>query len=315
MPLVPTDYPQRVAERGVSVNVLAGWESRGGSADHAALVLHHTASSDHESPSSCADYCFYAAQYAPDYNVLVDRTGVAWIGARLKSNSSGEISSVALGEALAGRAGAVSAVQRGLGDDTSANSQLFAISAQNNGIGEPWSAELVHGIAVCAAVALECLGIPSAGYVTQHRVLTSRKIDACGDACPYDFQPLIAAELGGAAPAPIPEVADMWTKHDVLPAGTSRDDRGYLQLGLPAGRKSAEIALYCDCEPSEGASLWAAVNYTGSNQGLWASGKTWEQWLPGRKQMVVQLSANALGVSLQHFGGTKANVTVVLSGT
>src|SRR5215467_12801629 len=114
MSLVPSDYPARVASYGVPVQVLDGWMNRGGSADQQAVVLHHTASSDKESPSSCANYVFYKAQYAPDYNVLVDRTGVAWIGARLKSNSSGNISGTALNEALRGQAGCVSASQRGL---------------------------------------------------------------------------------------------------------------------------------------------------------------------------------------------------------
>ena len=40
---------------------------------------------------------------------------------------------------------------RGLSDTTSNNGALFAISAQNDGVGEDWSSELVNSIAVCRA--------------------------------------------------------------------------------------------------------------------------------------------------------------------
>jgi hypothetical protein len=203
MPLVPTDYPTRLAQRGLTVHVQSGWESRGGSADHKAVVLHHTASSSGTSPKSDADYCTSGASDAPLYNVLVDRNGEAWVLARKKSNSSGKISGTALNEVLAGKAGATSAAARGLSDTTSANDRLWAVSAQNNGTGEHWSDALNRGMAICAAVALECLGLESAGYVTQHRVLTARKIDCCGDACPADFQPLVTQYLsGGGGPIP-----------------------------------------------------------------------------------------------------------------
>jgi hypothetical protein len=317
MPLVPTNYPDLIAARGVPVNVVDGWESRGSSADHVAVVLHHTASSDKESPSSCANYCFLGAEYAPDYNVLVDRTGVAWVGAREKSNSSGDISSVALNEALRGEASCVSAGQRGLGDDTSANSKLFAISAQNNGVGETWGDDLVYGINVCAAVALECLGLAHAGYVTQHRVLTARKIDNCGGNCPYDFQPGINEVLrgGGATPQPEPEEPEMWTIVAEVPAGTGRDDVGALTLALPANRKSARLQMYCACDPKEGVSLWAAQCLNGKKFGMWSKGNTWEQWLTGSKPFDVDLMPEAYAISFQHMGGTKAPLTVSVSGT
>lgn len=201
MALVPTDFPSRLAAAGLSVQVLDGWESRGSSADHRAVVFHWTASSPSESPSSCANYCFLGAQYAPDYNVLCDRTGVVWVGAREKANSSGDISSVALNEALRGQTDWRSAASRGLSDDTSANSSLFAISAQNNGTGEPWSDALVHAMATCAAVALQCLGLGSSGYVTHHAALTRRKIDltAGTGGCPDGgtWNRLVTDALGG----------------------------------------------------------------------------------------------------------------------
>jgi hypothetical protein len=197
--LVPTDYPTRLAQRGLVVNVFDGWESHGGSADHRAVVMHHTASSSSSSPEADAAYCHHGSSDSPLYNVLIDRYGCAWILAREKANSSGKISSVALTEALEGRAGCVSASARGLRDDTSANDRLFSIAAQNSGTGEPWSQALQDGLAIAAAVALECLALPHAGYVTEHRVLTARKIDTCGGNCPPDWQPLVTNALGGKA--------------------------------------------------------------------------------------------------------------------
>ena len=84
MPLVSTDFPERLRDAGVPTNTVGDWANAGSSADHGAVVIHWTASSAHESPSSCAHYCAAGKGY-PLYNVLVDRTGVAWCLARRKS--------------------------------------------------------------------------------------------------------------------------------------------------------------------------------------------------------------------------------------
>jgi hypothetical protein len=312
MAIIGTDFPDRLARAGLVVHVLEGWESRGDTANHKAVVLHHTASSSSESPSSCANYSLVANEH---YNVICDRNGEVWVGNRNESDSSGKISSVALNEAHRGQAGHVSAVDRGLGDDTSSNSTLFAVSAQNNGVGEHWSDQLVHAIYVTAAVALEALGIPDAGYTTQHRVLTARKIDNCGDACPYDFQPGIRNELDGDGPDPPKGEPDMWTLEGQCPAGDSRSDYGVLQIALPAGRKSARVQLYVDCEPDDGVSLWACANLKGKNHGLWSGGNTWELWVPGRNPQAVDVTGSAYAVSFHHMGGTKAPLLVSISGT
>lgn len=173
------------------MHVYDGWESHGGDADHRAIVLHHTASSSRTAPADDAAYCHHGSSDAPLYNVMVDRFGDVWLLAREKSNNAGKISSVALSEALDGNAGHVSASQRGLHDDTSANAQLFGISAQNDGTGEFWSAALVDAMATCARVTCDALHL-HAGHVTIHRVLTARKVDTCGPGCPNDWQPLIS---------------------------------------------------------------------------------------------------------------------------
>jgi len=197
MALVGADFPDRLAAEGLSVQVFSDWYTHGGSADHGAVVLHHTASGSSTRPEDDAAYCHHGSGDAPLYNVLVDRYGVVWLLARDKSNSSGSISSVALIEALHGKANSTSAVQRGLGDDTSNNAALFAVACQNNGVGEAWSSALIDATSITAAVALESLGLSHAGYLTQHRVLTARKVDCCGGNCPYDWQQLVQAALSG----------------------------------------------------------------------------------------------------------------------
>lgn len=314
MSLVPDDYPDRLARAGLRVSVFGDWRTCGGDANHRAVVLHHTASGSSVSPADDAAYCHHGTSDAPLYNVLIGRDGSCWVLTRRKSNSSGKISSVAYQEAIEGRAGAVSASARGLSDGASQNASLFAISAQNNGTGEPWSDALIDAMARCASVTLAALGLSSVGYVTQHRVLTARKIDTCGGNCPYDWQPLIADAGGAPAPKPPPEVRDMWTTHKDCEPGTGRDNPGVLVLGLPANRKSATVTIYCPANPPDGASLWAAVGYVGTKQGLWSGGKTWEYWLPGQQSTKVDLAASAQSVEVHYYGGSKSPVTVTLSG-
>jgi hypothetical protein len=314
--LVPTDYPQRLAKRGLNVQVMGDWQSCGGSADHAALVLHHTASSSSTKPADDAAYCHHGSGDAPLYNVMVDRTGVVWVLTRRKSNNAGKISGTALNEALRGQAQLTPAAQRGLADTTSANSQLFGISAQNNGTGEWWSDALVDAMCVVADETLKCLGL-SVGHVSTHRTLTARKIDTTDGqyGVPANWHSAIQ-NAGGYAPAPPqPEEDEMWTIVGEVPAGTSREQPGSLTLALPAGRKSAKLQMYAACPPSQGVSLWAAQCLDGKNFGMWSKGNTWEQWLNGSKQFTVDLMPEAYAVQFQHMGGTKAPLVVSISGT
>lgn len=306
MPLVPSDYPQRLVDRGIAVQVFGDWTSAGGSADHAAVVLHHTASGSSTKPADDAAYCQHGTSDAPLYNVMIDRTGVAWVLARNKSNSSGKISGTALNEALRGQANLTPAGQRGLGDTTSANAQLFAISAQNNGTGEPWSDALVHSMAVAADVALECLGLSHAGYVTTHRALTARKIDPCGPGCPDDWHAVITA-LDARGPT---EVPDMWSIERSVVAGTASEP-GDLIIGLPVQRKSARVSMFVSGD-GDGASLWASQSGTGAI-GLWDNGNQWELWLPNNYPIDSPISPDAQQVRVQN-RGTAGPVSVTVYG-
>ena len=64
--------------------------NRGGDASHRVIGK--------AAPANDAAYCARGTSSAPLYNVLVDRTGVAWVLARNRANSSGNISGTALSE-------------------------------------------------------------------------------------------------------------------------------------------------------------------------------------------------------------------------
>jgi N-acetylmuramoyl-L-alanine amidase len=312
MTLVPTDLPQRIAARGVPVNIIDGWESHGGSADHQAVVFHWTASSRNESPSSCANYSFLSSDDSPHYNVIVDRFGACWIGAREKSNSSGKISGVALNETLAGHANVSSAASRGLDDTTSANAELFAISAQNDGVGEPWSAALVDNMSIVCAVVLEALGIADVGYIAHHASLTSRKIDLTpGHGCPdrYGWYDRINRALRGAGPVEVPE---MWVINGIVEEGEE------LRIALPMDRKpGTKCLLYLEDGFDKGANIWGCQNMDAAGAfGLFgADGRKWELWVPGSNAQGFTLNDKAWQVHLKHNGPSNVPLTVALSGT
>jgi N-acetylmuramoyl-L-alanine amidase-like protein len=118
----------------------------------------------------------------------------------------------------------------------------------------------------------------------------------------------------GAPPKPPPEEVDMWTTHKDLPAGENRGNPQTIQIGLPLNRKSATVTLYTGCAPSEGASLWGAIGYTGTKQGLWGGGNTWELFVPGQKPIATTLPNSAQSIEIHHMGGTKAPLAITISG-
>jgi N-acetylmuramoyl-L-alanine amidase len=229
--LVPTDLPQRCSEAGLEVYELDGWENYGKSADHGAAVFHWTASSRSQSPSSCANYCAYNDGY-PHYNVLVGRDGSVWFLARMKAESSGQISGVALNEALAGHANVDSAASRGLPDTTSANNRLWAVSAQNDGVGEPWSEALINAMSVVCALSLEALGL-GIYHLQHHCGLTARKIDLTPRyGCPArgEWYERIEAAMGGGGGKPsTPTLTEIGMVVVFGPGGAALASPGYWQ--------------------------------------------------------------------------------------
>ncbi len=194
--LVPLDFPDRLVKRGLQVAVIKGWETRGKPADHRAGVLHHTASNLKTTPKATVAGHL---QGKPDVsgplcNVTIGRDGVVYVLARLASNNAGKISPVAFEEACAGKADLTPAAKRKLHDSGGENSHLFGIECCNDGVGEPWSDEMVNNAAVVAAVVCECLGWTEKRWTT-HRALTERKIDPSFEG---DWHAEIRSRLGGA---------------------------------------------------------------------------------------------------------------------
>lgn len=311
MPLVPSDFPQRLAAMGVPVNVMSDWATAGGSANHTAVVMHHTASSASTSPDSDAAYCAHGSSDSPLYNVLVDRYGAAWVLARDKANSSGKISGTALNEVKRGEANLTPAGQRGLGDTTSDNASLFAVSAQSDGTGEVWSPALINAMAVTCACALQCLGLPHASFVTHHAALTSRKIDLTMGAhgCPSmsAWPQLINDAMSGARP--IAEVPDMWQLNGKVMPGDE------LVLPLPASRKASTtvVTAYLNSGDPDGAALWGAAGCPNAAVGAWDRGNTWELWLPPAYPVTDNVRDDACTLTFVNNGPT-GPVTVSVSG-
>ena len=228
MGVVGVDFPDRLAARGCHVSVFGDWSTRGDSCDQQCIALHHTASGRSSSSGNNAAY----AHDNRHYNVMIGRDRIVYVIMRNKSNDSGETNRTSVDEACAGRASSTSAVQLGRSDNyTGANSRTFAIAYDNDGVGEPWPDDFVRLGATVAAVALGDLGLAHAGYVTQHRVLTSRKIDNCGDACPHDFQPFVTDALGGGG-GPGPAAGSLLELGLMLifgPSGAALVGAGYWQ--------------------------------------------------------------------------------------
>lgn len=118
----------------------------------------------------------------------------------------------------------------------------------------------------------------------------------------------------GATPIPPEKELEMFVISRVLAAGTGRGDQTNIAIGLPYGRKSARVDLYTGAPTSEGASLWAALTYKGTKQGLWSSGNTWELWVPGQTPNAVAIPNSALSLEISHMGGTKHPLTIAISG-
>jgi hypothetical protein len=235
--LVPTNLPYLLQNKGLRVKVLGGWEGRGGTADHKAVVIHHTASSASQSPDACASYIFLGASIAPLYNILIDRTGTVWVGAREKSNNAGRISGTALNEVLAGKANLTPAAKRGLKDTTSNNGALFGISIQNNGLGEPYG-PTTDVAARTAAVVLSVLQKSHAGYSTTHRALTARKPDPSGDACANDWHALINPHMGSYGGIP------SGGRYKMVGIAATPTGKGYYQCAPDGGVFAFGDAVY-----------------------------------------------------------------------
>jgi hypothetical protein len=123
-------------------------------------------------------------------------------------------------------------------------------------------------------------------------------------------------------PKPKVEEPEMWTITAELPgtpAGTPRANRSHIEIALPPGFKTATLRLYSTWPHDQGPAVWGAIYYKGSSQGLWASGHTWELWLPGQTPIDAVINPKAFAIQLinngAQFNAAGTPVTITVSGT
>ena len=169
---MPLDFPDRLVKRGLQVAVIKGWETRGKPADHRAGVLHHTASNlKTTTKATVAGHLEGKPDVSgPLCNVTIGRDGVVYVLARShRTTPARSLRSRSRKHARA-RPNLTPAAKRKLQDSGGENSHLFGIECCNDGVGEPWSDEMVNNAAVVAAVVCECLGWTEKRWTT-HRAL------------------------------------------------------------------------------------------------------------------------------------------------
>lgn len=115
----------------------------------------------------------------PLANAWLDRDGTWCVITDQRANHAGACSTVALGEAFAGRVSAATrdARDRALLDDTSVgNRYLFGVEVANNGLGETYPVDQLDSLARGVAALNRAWGLTS-GHWLHHRQATRRKID------------------------------------------------------------------------------------------------------------------------------------------
>ena len=169
-------------------DVNAGWERRarssgGYSAPPLGVVWHHTAST--AAPESDLSYMIHGSDDAPIGNMLLDRNGIVWPIAAGAANTQGKGGPVTL--------------SRGTVPVDAGNSQLWAIEAANNGVGEPWPTVQIDAYFAAPNALAVMFGNEPFDVVTHAEwTLMTRKID-----------PATAAAVQGA-----------WFPHSVTGSGT-----------------------------------------------------------------------------------------------
>jgi hypothetical protein len=174
------DLARWIADAGVAVLEYDGWESRarssGGYADGRpwCVMWHHTASDAH--PADDAAYCAEGSPDAPICNVLIDRTGTAWVIAAGATNTNGK------GYALS--------FSRGTVPDDQMNTYAVGVEICNTGTGEPYpQAQIDAAFAVSLAIT-NGLGLEPTDAAQHHDWAPDRKIDpARADAVHGSWEP------------------------------------------------------------------------------------------------------------------------------
>lgn len=150
----------RLRAAGLTVVETDGWRERGSAGfEPRGVVVHHTASNRTTGDAPSLNICIKGRPDLPGplCQVLIGRSGRCYLIASGRANHAG------------------SGGWRGL----SGNSSVLGIEAENDGRGEPWSADLMRAFLCATAV---CLGgiDQDASWCCGHKEWTSRKIDPAG---------------------------------------------------------------------------------------------------------------------------------------
>lgn len=143
---------------GLDVVEVKGWQSRGGSLFAPSMVfMHHDASPTNASEAGMVNLVTHgrAGLPGPIGNVYIGRSGTVYVIASGRSNHAGS------------------------GNVLLANQRSIGIEVGNNGVGEPWSAELTDVYRRVVVALCGKLGV-GVDRVWTHAAHTSRKIDPAG---------------------------------------------------------------------------------------------------------------------------------------
>lgn len=179
----------KLREYGLQVVEVNGWQTRGYSNGFApqAVMAHHTASAPgHDAPA--LRICTHGRSDLPGplCNVLLSRSGIAYVVASGKANHAGK------GEIL--------------GLDS--NYEFLGIEAENDGRGEPWPAQQMDAYYKVTAALLEGIGKTGANAVghKEYALPKGRKIDPTFDMGPFRWHvdKILSDEAAKQTPAPEP---------------------------------------------------------------------------------------------------------------
>lgn len=157
--------PDVLRDAGLTVRVVDGWENRGNELSSIiGIVGHHTASGKNSGNNPSLSVCTYGR---PDLNGPLCQLLLA---------RDGSYDVIASGEANHGGQGYWP------GWPSSANDNTLAIEAENDGVGEPWSAAIMDAYAEGAAALLEFIDKDESAFITHFEWCDppGRKIDPRG---------------------------------------------------------------------------------------------------------------------------------------
>lgn len=213
--------PDYLDKWDVDFKLLDGWQDRarasGDFVDVLGVIVHHTATSC--SVARDLEIMYTQSADRPVGNGLIARDGVFHLGSVRATNTAGK--------------GGPRLTSRGVIPLDAANSRTFSIEAQNNGVGEPWTPEMIAAYPRLCAAIIDCVnsttpGEPlGAGDAFGHFEWTTRKIDPagpspwCNDDDRYmrwlmdDFRGAVFTELMAGPPVPPPPPTPPSTEVDV----------------------------------------------------------------------------------------------------